>query len=86
VPAHQGVGGDVEGRPTRAGEQSTESGEDRPIDGPGADTSVELALEDPHLVAEHHLELLAGIGALAGDDEPEEPAKAEVKQREGQSG
>ena len=63
VPAHQGVGGDEEGRPTRPREQSTEGGEDRPVDGPVPDTSVELSLEDAHLVAEHHdLDLLVRLG------------------------
>jgi hypothetical protein len=63
VPAHDGVGGDEEASPTPPREQSTERGEDRPVDGPVADTSVELSLEDPNLVAEHHdLELLVRLG------------------------
>ena len=53
MPAHQGVGGDEEGRPTRPREKSTESRKHRPIGGPVADTSVELAFEDANLVAEH---------------------------------
>ena len=53
MPAHQGVGGDEEGRPTHPREDSTQGGEDRPVGGPVADTSVELAIEDANLVAKH---------------------------------
>jgi hypothetical protein len=66
------------------GDESTESSEDRSIDGPVPDTSVELAFEGTYLVAENHdLEFLVRLGSLARDDKPEEPAEAEVEQREG---
>ena len=84
VPAHQGVRGDQEASPTRPREPSTECREDRPVDGLVADTSVELPLEDAHLVAEHRdLELVVGLGAPPRDDEAEEPAEAEVDEGEG---
>ena len=87
MPAEQGVGGDEEGRPTCPREQSTECREDCSIDGSVADTSVELAFEDAHLVAEHHdLELFVRLGPPPGDDEAEEPAEAEVEQGEGHGG
>jgi hypothetical protein len=48
---------------------------------------VELALEDAHLVPEHHdLDVLVGLGATCGPDKTEEPAQAEVDQREGHDG
>jgi hypothetical protein len=64
--------------------ESTEGGEDRSIAAPVPDTSVALAFEDAHLVAEHHdLELFVRLGPPPGDDEAEEAAEAEVEQGEG---
>ena len=41
-------------------------------------------LENPNLMAEHHdLELLVRLGPPPGDDEPDEPAEAEVDEGEG---
>ena len=52
--------------------------------GPVPDPSVEPPFEEAHLVAEpHDLDLVVGLGPPAGDDEAEEPAEAEVEEREG---
>jgi hypothetical protein len=48
---------------------------------------VELTFEDANLVPEHHdLDVLVGLGATCGPDKTEEPAQAEVDQREGHDG
>jgi hypothetical protein len=48
---------------------------------------VELALEDAHLVPEHHdLDVLVGLGPTCRPDKAEEPAQAEVDEREGHGG
>jgi len=45
---------DEEGPPARSWEPPRQGGEDRPIDRSVAHTPVYLAIEDAHLVAEHH--------------------------------
>ncbi|MHB8288064.1 MAG: hypothetical protein ACYDEY_02265 [Acidimicrobiales bacterium] len=54
MPAQERLGRDEERPPARSREQSRPGGEDRPIDRPVAHAPVYLALEDTHLVAEHH--------------------------------
>jgi hypothetical protein len=43
------------------------------------DARIELALEDTHLVAEHHdLDVLVRLGPPRGSEQAEDPAQAEV--------
>ena len=44
-----------------------------------SDARIELALEDTHLVAEHHdLDVLVRLGPPRGSEQAEDPAQAEV--------
>jgi hypothetical protein len=58
-------------------------GEDCPIHRTIGDTRIELALEDTHLVAEHHdLDVLVRLGPPRGSEHTEDPAQAEVTEGE----
>ena len=49
-----------------------------------SDARIELALEDAHLVAEHHdLDVLVRFGPPRGSEQAEDPAHAEVTEGEG---
>jgi hypothetical protein len=54
VPAKELLWRDEEGAPAPSRQQPREGGEDRPIHRAIGDAHIELALEDKHLVAEHH--------------------------------
>jgi hypothetical protein len=54
MPAHERLRRDEEGPPARSWEPPRQGGEDRPIDRSVAHAPVYLAIEDAHLVAEHH--------------------------------
>ena len=83
MPAQQGCRLDEEAPETLAGEQSCESGQDRPIRRLER-RSMDLAPEDRHLVAEHD-DLDGEIRVTATDqsDELEEAAERPVEEREG---
>jgi hypothetical protein len=54
VPAKERLWRDEEGAPAPSRQQPREGGEDRSIHRAIGDARIELALEDAHLVAEHH--------------------------------
>ncbi len=57
---------------------------DRPIHRAVGDAHIELALEDQHLVAEHHdLDVPVRLGPRRGSEQAEDPTKAEVTEGEG---
>src|ERR1035441_4667425 len=74
---------DEEGAPAPSRQQPREGGEDRPIHRAVGDARIELALEDTHLVAEHHdLDVLVRLGPRRGSKQAEDPAQAEVTEGE----
>src|SRR5664280_806338 len=80
VPSEQGVGGDQEGAPPVAREQSAEYSKDRSICRPIANPGVELAFENTHLVTKHHdLDVLVRLRAPGQHDEAEDPTQADVE-------
>jgi hypothetical protein len=75
----QRVGSDQEGSPARPREQAAEYGEDRSICGPIPNTSMELPLENTHLVPEHHdLDVLVRLRAPGRHDEAEDAKQAGI--------
>jgi hypothetical protein len=79
VPAKERLWRDEEGAPAPSRQQPREGGEDRPIHRAIGDAHIELALEDAHLVAEHHdLVVLVCLGPPRGSKQAEDPAQAEV--------
>lgn len=54
MPPKQRFGSDQERPPPASGEQAAECSQDRSIGGPVPHAGVELALENPDLVSEHH--------------------------------
>src|SRR5664279_1741259 len=83
----QGVGGDQEGAPPVAREQSAEYSEDRSIGRPIANPDVELAFENTHLVTKHHdLDVLVRLRAPGQHDEAEDPTQADLAERESHAG
>jgi hypothetical protein len=54
MPAQQGLGRDEETAPPPSWEQPAECREYRSVRGPVADAAMELTLQHPDLVAEHH--------------------------------
>ena len=63
VPTKGRLWRDEEGAPAPSRQQPGEGGEDRPIHRAIGDAHIELALEDQHLVAEHHdLDVLLRLG------------------------
>ncbi len=84
VPTRERHGRDEEGAPAPSRQQPREGGEDRPIHRAIGDAHIELALEDQHLVAEHHdLDVLVRLGPRRGSEQAEDPAQAEVTEGEG---
>ena len=84
VPAKERLWRDEEGAPAPSRQQPREGGEDCPIHRAVGDAHIELALEDQHLVAEHHdLDVLVRLGPPRGSEQAEDPAQAEVTEREG---
>jgi hypothetical protein len=84
VPSERGVGGDQEGAPPVAREQSAEYSEDRSIGRPVANPGVELAFENTHLVTEHHdLDVLVRLRPSGRHDEAEDPTQSDIGEREG---
>ena len=84
VPAKERLWRDEEGAPAPSRQQPGEGGEDRPIHRAIGDARIELALEDAHLVAEHHdLDVLVRLGPPRGSEQAEDPAQAEVTEGEG---
>jgi len=87
MPPQDGVGGNQEAPPTRPREQPAECSKDRSIRWPVSDTSAQVPLENTNLVAEHHdLDVLVRFATPTRRDEAEEPAEAEVEQREDHGG
>ena len=84
VPTKERLWRDEEGAPAPSRQQPGEGGEDRPIHRAVGDAHIELALEDTHLVAEHHdLDVLVRLGPPRGSEQAEDPAQAEVTEGEG---
>jgi hypothetical protein len=84
VPTKERLWRDEEGAPTPSRQHPAEGGEDRPIHRAIGDARIELALEDTHLVAEHHdLDVLVRLGPRRGSKQAEDPAQAEVTEGEG---
>ena len=84
MPTKERLWRDEEGAPAPSRQQPGEGGEDRPIHRAVGDTRIELALEDTHLVAEHHdLDVLVRLGPPRGSEQAEDPAQAEVTEGEG---
>ena len=84
VPTKERLWRDEEGAPAPSRQQPGEGGEDRPIHRAVGDAHIELALEDAHLVAEHHdLDVLVRLGPPRGSEQAEDPAQAEVTEGEG---
>ena len=87
VSSKEGLGGDQEGSLPASRQQTAEHSKDGPVRRAIPHACVELALEDAHLGPERHdLDVLVGLGATCGPDKTEEPAQAEVDQREGHDG
>ena len=83
VPTKERLWRDEEGAPAPSRQQPREGGEDRPIHRAIGDARIELALEDAHLVAEHHdLDVLVRLGPPRGSEQAEDPAQAEVTEGE----
>ena len=84
MPAKERLWRDEEAAPAPSRQQPGEGGEDRPIHRAVGDARIELALEDAHLVAEHHdLDVLVRLGPPRGSEQAEDPAQAEVTEDEG---
>jgi hypothetical protein len=84
MPTKQGLGRDEETAPPPSREQPVERREDRSVRGPVADAAMELTLEHPDLVAEHHqLYVLVQSCPPAGSQQAEDPARDEVAETEG---
>ena len=84
MPTKELLWRDEEGAPAPSRQQPGEGGEDRPIHRAIGDARIELALEDTHLVAEHHdLDVLVPLGPPRGSEQAEDPAQAEVTEGEG---
>ncbi len=72
VPTKERLWRDEEGAPAPSRQQPGEGGEDRPIHRAISDAHIELALEDTHLVAEHHdLDVLVRLGPPRGSEQAE---------------
>ena len=83
VPAKERLWRDEEGAPAPSRQQPGEGGEDRPIYRAVGDARIELALEDQHLVAEHHdLDVLVRLGPPRESEQAEDPTQAEVTEGE----
>ena len=84
MPAEQRLGRDEEAPPPPSGEQPAERREDRAVRGPVADAAMELTLQHPNLVAEHHqLDVLVQSCPPAVSQQAKDPARDEVAQAEG---
>ena len=83
VPTKERLWRDEEGTPAPSRQQPAEAGEDRPIHRAVGDVRIELALEDAHLVAEHHdLDVLVRLGPPRGSEQAEDLAQAAVTEGE----
>jgi hypothetical protein len=67
VPTKERLWRDEEGAPAPSRQQPAEGGEDRPIHRAIGDAHIELALEDTHLVAEHHDSMSLSV-SVRGED------------------
>ena len=84
MPAKQRLGRDEETAPPPSREQPAERREDRSVRDPVADAAMELTLEHPDLVAQHHqLDVLVQSCPPAGSQQAEDPARDEVAQADG---
>ena len=84
MPAQHGLGRDEETAPPPSREQPAERREDRSVRGPLADEAMELTLQHPDLVAEHHqLDVLVQSCPPAASQQAEDPAHDEVAEAEG---
>ena len=87
MPPKQRFGSDQERPPPASGEQTAECSQDRSIGGPVPHAGVELALETPDLVPEHHdLDVPVRLGSTTRDDEAKESAHSEVEEGEHHGG
>ncbi len=83
-PAEQRLGRDEKTTPPPSREQPAERREDRSVCGSVATATMELTLEHPDLVAEHHqLDVLVQSCPSARSQQTEDPARDEVAQAEG---
>ena len=84
MPAEQGIGRDEKATPPPSREQPAERREDRSVRGPVANATMELTLQHPDLVAEHHqLDVLVQSCPPAGSQQAEDPAHDEIAEAEG---
>ena len=87
MPAEQSLGRDEKATPAPPWKYSAEHSEDRSVRGPVADAAMELTLQHPDLVAEHHqLDVLVQSCPSARSQQTEDPARDEVAQAEGYDG
>jgi hypothetical protein len=83
VPTKECLWRDEEGAPAPSRQQPAEGGEDRPVHRAVGDARIELALEDQHLVAEHHdLDVLVQGCPPRGSEQAEDPAHDEMAEGE----
>ena len=84
VPAEQSLGRDEKTTPGPPWKYSAERREDRSVCGSVANTTMELTLQHPDLVAEHHqLDVLVQSCPPARSQQAEDPARDEAAQAEG---
>ncbi|MGD0945692.1 MAG: hypothetical protein ABR972_15690 [Acidimicrobiales bacterium] len=84
MPAEQGIGRDEKATPPPSRERPAERREDRSIRGPITNAAMELTLQHPDLVAEHHqLDVLFQRCPPAGSQQAEDPAHDEIAEAEG---
>jgi hypothetical protein len=84
MPAEQGIGRDEKATPPPSRERPAERREDCSIRGPIANAAMELTLQHPDLVAEHHqLDVLFQRCPPAVSQQAEDPAHDEIAEAEG---
>jgi hypothetical protein len=84
MPAEQGIGRDEKATPPPSREQPAERREDRSIRGPITNAAMELTLQHPDLVAEHHqLDVLVAFCPSARSQYLKNAARDEVAETEG---
>ena len=84
MPAEQCLGRDEKATPPPSREQPAERSQDHSIRGPVANAAMELTLQHPDLVAEHHqLDVLFQRCPPAVSQQAEDPAHDEIAQAEG---
>jgi hypothetical protein len=84
VPTEQRPGRHEEGSPPFPRKEPTEGGEERAVDWAVPNPTMELALQNTHLVAEDNkLDVLVYVAAPTRDNEGQDTAEPGVHEREG---